>query len=132
MTEAAGDLHTDCLVIGAGISGLMAAKVLSRKGLDVLVLDKGRGVGGRMSTRRSNAHRFDHGAQSVICSTEEFSTVARGWQREQVIHPCQYPSGTDAAQSKFGPMCANGGVNSIPKHLAADLRIKTGYRVTRV
>lgn len=39
-------------VIGAGISGLRCAQVLAQAGVAVTVLDKSRGVGGRMATRR--------------------------------------------------------------------------------
>jgi predicted NAD/FAD-dependent oxidoreductase len=34
-----------CLIIGGGMTGLMAATVLKRHGLDVTVFDKGRGIG---------------------------------------------------------------------------------------
>jgi len=53
----------DVLVIGAGISGLLCATQLQAAGLSTLVLDKGRGVGGRMATRRIGDTTFDHGAQ---------------------------------------------------------------------
>jgi predicted NAD/FAD-dependent oxidoreductase len=39
-------------VIGAGISGLFAARTLQDHGMKATVFEKGRGVGGRMSTRR--------------------------------------------------------------------------------
>ena len=54
-----------CIVIGAGMAGLTAATVLQNSAQwDVLVLDKGRGVGGRMATRRlGEGGKADHGAQ---------------------------------------------------------------------
>ena len=39
-------------VVGAGISGLFAARTLADHGLEVRVFDKSRGSGGRCSTRR--------------------------------------------------------------------------------
>ncbi|MFW5743027.1 MAG: NAD(P)-binding protein [Spirochaetota bacterium] len=39
-------------MVGAGIAGLTAARRLVDASRDVTVLDKGRGVGGRMATRR--------------------------------------------------------------------------------
>ena len=55
-------------VIGAGISGLFAARTLADRGLNVKVFDKGRGLGGRMSTRRVDGKScFDHGAQYFTC-----------------------------------------------------------------
>ena len=54
---------TSVAVIGAGISGLFAARTLQDHGMTVKVFEKGRGVGGRMSTRRINGGAtFDHGA----------------------------------------------------------------------
>ncbi|HEY5747869.1 MAG TPA: FAD-dependent oxidoreductase, partial [Chryseolinea sp.] len=44
--------QADVVVIGAGLSGLFAAGKLNASGYRVIVLDKGRGVGGRLATRR--------------------------------------------------------------------------------
>jgi predicted NAD/FAD-dependent oxidoreductase len=52
----------DTIIIGAGLSGLSCAQKLT-KSMGVLVLDKSRGVGGRMATRRTLNTKFDHGAQ---------------------------------------------------------------------
>jgi renalase len=57
-------------IIGAGIAGLGAARVLQAGGARLQVFDKGRAPGGRVATRRmtlaSGAEiTFDHGAQYV-------------------------------------------------------------------
>ncbi len=63
-------------VIGAGLAGAAAGRVLTERGLDVTVLDKGRGPGGRMSSRRAESPlgevRFDHGAQFVTATGDSF------------------------------------------------------------
>ena len=57
----------DVLLLGAGLSGLKAARDLHAAGKSVLVLDKGRGVGGRAATRRWDGTPVDHGAQFFRC-----------------------------------------------------------------
>lgn len=52
-------------VIGAGVAGLAAAKMLLRRGLYVTVYEKSRVVGGRVTTRLVNGCRFDQGAQVI-------------------------------------------------------------------
>lgn len=50
-------------VVGAGLAGLTCAQTLQSAGLEVVVLEKSRGPGGRLSTRRTDAAQYDHGAQ---------------------------------------------------------------------
>jgi predicted NAD/FAD-dependent oxidoreductase len=63
---------TDVLIIGAGMSGMAAASELSRAGLRVMVVDKGRAVGGRMASRRIGEAVFDHGAQFITARSDQF------------------------------------------------------------
>lgn len=53
----------DVAIIGAGASGLTCAQQLQKAGYSVIVLDKSRGVGGRMATRRVSGTRADHGVR---------------------------------------------------------------------
>lgn len=71
-----------CL-IGAGISGLVAARSLYQKGFSVTVLEKSRSLSGRCATRLWNGHVVDHGLQyftadddSFLCDVKE--TVGSG------------------------------------------------------
>lgn len=53
------------IVIGAGISGLAAAKKLNEKGFNVIVLEAQDKVGGRLRTNRSLGIAFDEGASWI-------------------------------------------------------------------
>jgi len=108
-------------VIGAGISGLACARTLHDHGLAVTVLDKSRGVGGRMSTRREGRWQFDHGATSIRLDDPRVARFAESWQQDGVLYPI-----TD------GEFVGMGGMNALPKHLARDLTVKTGVHVAAV
>lgn len=60
-------------VIGGGMAGLAAARRLVGAGCEVRIVDKSRGVGGRMATRRAEGHQFDHGAQFFTARGDGFS-----------------------------------------------------------
>lgn len=65
-------------VIGAGMAGLAVARGLTFSGHRVVVADKGRGLGGRMATRRMGALAFDHGAQYFTARGDAFRALASG------------------------------------------------------
>ncbi len=61
MTEA----HVDVVVIGAGLSGLSAARQLRRRGASVVVLEARDRVGGKMHTVSLEGCAVDLGAHWV-------------------------------------------------------------------
>jgi len=121
-----------CIVIGAGISGLMAATTLKNHGKRTLVLDKGRGVGGRMATRRIKGFCFDHGAQAVFCRSEEFERTVSDWLQRGVAKQCSYPAEADCEHLRVEPVCGVAGMSSLAKALASDLNVITATRVQKV
>jgi renalase len=79
-----------CLIIGGGISGLIAAMVLQRNGISVTILDKGRGIGGRLATRRINhpfygEGTFDYGAQFFTVSNPIFQSLVDEWIQNGIV-----------------------------------------------
>lgn len=68
----------DVAVIGAGLAGAACARVLARAGHRPVLFDKGRGPGGRLSTRRSETPLgevlIDHGAQYLTARSRSFET----------------------------------------------------------
>ena len=75
-TEASADPALfDLLVLGSGIAGLAAAGLARNDGKSVLVIDKGRRLGGRVSTRRQDGFVFNHGAQFVTAKGTEFVSL---------------------------------------------------------
>jgi predicted NAD/FAD-dependent oxidoreductase len=62
-------------IIGAGMAGLAAARRLRAAGVECVVFEKSRGLGGRMATRRDGDLRFDHGAQYFTARGKRFKAL---------------------------------------------------------
>jgi photolyase PhrII len=72
-------------IVGAGLAGLTAARILDEQGFETIVLDKGRGPGGRMSSRREGPLRFDHGAQYFTARDPRFLRHVVAWRERGLI-----------------------------------------------
>lgn len=69
-----GDAVVDVAVVGAGLAGLSAARVLSAAGRRVLVLEASDGVGGRVRTDVVDGFRLDRGFQVVLTAYPDLAT----------------------------------------------------------
>nr|WP_319382759.1 FAD-dependent oxidoreductase [uncultured Roseibium sp.] len=112
-------------IVGAGMAGLSCARVLHQHGYSPVILEKGRGVGGRVATRRTDeGFQFDHGAQFITARSADFRDViarlsgegtAGNWtgaEREVIV-------GTPS-------------MNAIAKSLAEGLDIRRNTRLTEL
>ncbi|MGL4465200.1 MAG: NAD(P)/FAD-dependent oxidoreductase [Planctomycetia bacterium] len=126
------------LVIGGGAAGLTAARALQATGWTVLVVDKGRGAGGRLATRRVEAVDgvpldppavFDYGAQYFTARDPRFLAMTREWQSAGVVRVWAdgFGATAGAAEARYA---AVGGMRAVAKHLAQGLEVRTGVRVT--
>lgn len=126
---------SDVLIIGAGISGLLAANMLRRQGKTVTLLDKARGVGGRMATRRLDDHAFDHGAQYFTARDARFLEWVTQWEAEGIVKKWaqRFPTadGTLNEQDEWRYIGTQG-MSNIAKHLAQGLDMHVQQRVIRI
>ena len=131
--------------MGAGIAGLIAARTLARAGAEaeaeaeaeiaIIVVDKSRGVGGRMATRRTGDAVFDHGAQFFTARSERFNAEVGDWVTAGVAAP--WFTGVLGAAGVIEPddVVRHRGVpamTGIAKHLAVDLDVRLSVRVESV
>jgi predicted NAD/FAD-dependent oxidoreductase len=110
------------IVVGAGLSGLVAARTLVDAGHDVTVFDKGRGPGGRMATRRIGAARFDHGAQFFTVRDATFAAMVERWLAEGRVR--EWCRGFGDAPDGHPRYVAEDGMNALAKHLATGLDVR--------
>ena len=123
-----------CIVVGAGISGLLASKCLAAGGVDVTVLDKGRGVGGRMATRRLDRAIFDHGAQFITVRDPGFAQLMEEWTAEGLIGEWTrgFPKPGTVQPDGHPRYFVKHGMTAVPKYLARGLKVHTHARVAEI
>jgi predicted NAD/FAD-dependent oxidoreductase len=113
-------------IVGAGMAGLSCAEGLASHGHDVVLLDKGRGPGGRMSTRRidtcAGVAEFDHGAQYFTARDPGFRTRVDKWVATGCVAPW-VEAGEDAYVGVPG-------MNAPLRQMAAGFAMQWGAQVT--
>ncbi|MCF2970582.1 FAD-dependent oxidoreductase [Synechococcus sp. Nb3U1] len=131
----------DVIVIGAGVAGLVCARQLLRAGLQVLVLEKSAGLGGRMATRRvehaGQTVPVDHGAQYLTADSDGFNRWVKEllslgllteWTRSLHLLDSDGLHPEDPNEQKPRYICPEG-MSALAKHMATSLQV---LRQTRV
>ncbi|MDR5867848.1 NAD(P)/FAD-dependent oxidoreductase [Halomonas koreensis] len=122
-------------VIGAGIAGLACARALADAGRDVVVLDKARGPGGRMSSRRLGETAIELGAQGFRASHPAFRAEVDAWRRAGVAAPWpaalwRLEDGRPRRRTDGRPrFTGRPRMSAVTRHLATGLDLRPGTRV---
>lgn len=121
-----------CVIIGAGISGVIAAQRLKKSGWQVTLLEKSAGYGGRMATRRVGEAICDHGAQFFTMHSMFFRVLVEEMQDAQVVG--QWSRGFLNGERKLaldGYLRFYGlqGMNQVVRYLAEGLDVRLQEKV---
>jgi renalase len=121
------------VVVGAGVSGLLAARRLADAGVAVVVLDEGGVAGGRLATRQIGAARLDHGAQFFTTRSAEFKALTQSWVAGGVAYEwCRGFDQPPAQPDGFPRYAGTGGMAALAEGMAAGLDVRLGTRVTAI
>ncbi len=133
------DNNKKVLIIGAGVTGLTAGRKLRGKGYFVEILDKGRGIGGRLATRTINTEgigesKFDYGAQFLTASGKVFSSLKDELIDKNVIRVWSNKLEENIPLNKKETIyyCGVKSMRSIAKYLAADLLIHNSTKISKI
>ena len=117
--------HYDLLIIGTGIAGLAAGRMAQQAGLKVMLVDKGRRIGGRVSTRRSDGFVFNHGAQFATSRSSDFGDILRAASTAGMATDWQI--GVKKTVVVGTPM-----MRALPMFLAKNLQIQQNRRIASI
>lgn len=119
---------TDIAIIGAGMAGLICAQRLTKAGYSVLVVEKSRGLGGRVATRRLYGTWADHGACYLKPKGELFRNLVDLLCDRHILQVWNNQTQPQSAPRYIAP----GGMSAIAKFLAQGLQIQLHQRVTAI
>lgn len=113
-------------IIGAGLAGLSCARELASRGIDPVIFDKGRGLGGRLSTRRADGgYQFDHGARYLTARNEGFAALLSTAEASGAV--ARWSVESDEAAFVGVP-----GMTALAKFLANGLDVRKSLRIAHV
>lgn len=131
--------HNKYAVIGAGISGSSLAFHLQQYGNQVDIFDKGRTLGGRLSTYQKDHQTFDYGSTLINTYPEPFLSILHQWEKLNLVSPYQGIIKIKSKQQEDSTLLdkanfyiSHHGMSAIVKHLLKEVRTFTSTRITSV
>lgn len=129
----------DVAVIGAGIAGLTCAQQLQQCGYSVVVVEKSRGLGGRLATRRLSQTHADHGVRCLEVQGDLTRSLIQTLEAQGTLHPWTDTVYTLTRSGELVPSAdvhrryaTRDGLTTVAKFLGRALTIWRNQRVTAI
>lgn len=130
----------DVVIVGAGMAGLTCAQRSRQAGHTVCVLEKSRGLGGRMATRRIEGVPVDHGARYLQPANKPLQVLTKQLIAQETLTPwTPHRYALDhtgqlsrAASEPSRCYVAPDGMSAIGKAISDDLLVHRQQRVTHI
>ena len=128
------------IIVGAGITGLSAARILVDAGWRVRLIDKGQAVGGRFATRRLGEQQrsIDFGAQFLTTRDPIFAATVTTWAERGWVKswchgiPALTASGLDSSSDGFPRWIGTQGMRALAQQLAQGFDVLTPATITHI
>lgn len=118
--------NESCIIVGAGIAGLLAAQHLSRYDVDVTIIEKSRGFGGRMAKKIIGEAVFDTGAQFMTTREIQFRERVETWLAKGEVLP--WYTGPLKNMRYVGAQ----GMTTVPDRIGESLSVRLSEHVQKV
>ena len=119
-------------VIGAGLAGVGIARELAGRGMEVVLFEKSRGLGGRCAAKRWEGHVIDHGAQYFTIRDERFRRAvqaASGKRVTELIAPVVCAGSGEPENSSEARWFHGDGNSRLVRDLAHGLEVQFGAEI---
>jgi len=129
-------------VIGAGVAGLTAGRILAEAGHEIVVFEKSRGYGGRLATHyagKDNSLKLDHGLPYIEVSSSKIEPLVNELIEGGILKPWEGPfihKNEEGNEAVVKPTrrryIAPNGINQVGKKLARMVDVRTETKVSGV
>ena len=115
-------MNFDVIIVGAGLSGSYLARKVNELGLNTLIIEKSKGIGGRFSTKPVGSGLADYGCQYLKPKTKELSELIQSLKNKNLIKKSNILQDDEAFIAPYG-------MNKIPQYLSLGVNTLLNQKV---
>ena len=118
-------MNFDVIIVGAGLSGSYLAKKIKELGLNTLIIEKSKGIGGRFSTKPVGGSIADYGCQYLKPKTKELSELIQSLKNKNLIKKSNILKDDEVFIAPYG-------MNKIPQYLSLGVSTLLNQKVSSI